>query len=263
MENCKICSSNSSFIGEAPIRSKYLIRYFMCNDCGFIQTENPYWLGESYEESIAFSDVGYIERNLQTSRTTALVINYFFDKSKLFLDFAGGYGLFTRIMRDQGFQFYSQDSYTKNLFSQYFNVDLKDAEEKKIQLISAFEVFEHLENPLAEVNKLFRISDSLLLTTTLIPANTDILKTNWHYLTPETGQHIAFYTRKSFEFIASKYGFRYYNHGVYHLLTKKRIVPLLFKLICSPKTQFLLKLFVNNPKSLLQKDYQEILKSKA
>jgi len=44
--NCKICSSNSSHIFSHDVLKKYNVKYFKCENCGFIQTENPYWLEE-------------------------------------------------------------------------------------------------------------------------------------------------------------------------------------------------------------------------
>ncbi len=42
-----------------------------------------------------------------------------------FLDYAGGYGVFTRLMRDIGFDFYWHDPYTQNLFANGFEKDIK------------------------------------------------------------------------------------------------------------------------------------------
>jgi len=39
---CKICRSNSNEIFNAIIINKYKIDYFKCDNCGFLQVEDPY-----------------------------------------------------------------------------------------------------------------------------------------------------------------------------------------------------------------------------
>lgn len=61
---CKICAKQSNQIFKTKILNKYDISYFHCKHCGFLQTEEPYWLDEAYAESINMSDTGYMQRNL-------------------------------------------------------------------------------------------------------------------------------------------------------------------------------------------------------
>jgi len=114
---CKICSSNSELFSRAEILYKYSIQYFKCPDCGFIQTEESYWLEEAYSEVINRSDIGLLARNLDLSKTTKAILLFLFDKKKLFLDYGAGYGVFVRLMRDFGFDFYWMDKYSDNLFA--------------------------------------------------------------------------------------------------------------------------------------------------
>ena len=44
---CNICGNSSAFLFEAEVLNKYDAKYFKCQNCGFIQTENPYWLNEA------------------------------------------------------------------------------------------------------------------------------------------------------------------------------------------------------------------------
>lgn len=109
---CKICYRDNHSIFNANILNKYDIKYYHCSKCGFVQTEEPYWLGEVYNESINISDTGIMFRNLYLSKISTLIIFVFFNKNKKYLDFAGGYGVFTRLMRDIGFDFYWKDKYS-------------------------------------------------------------------------------------------------------------------------------------------------------
>lgn len=65
---CKICNHQTKQIFQAKILNKYEIDYFYCEHCGFLQTEDPYWLDEAYNESINISDTGYMQRNLMLSK---------------------------------------------------------------------------------------------------------------------------------------------------------------------------------------------------
>jgi hypothetical protein len=114
---CKICTQQAKQIFTAKILNKYDIKYYHCEHCGFLQTEEPFWLEEAYGESINVSDTGYMQRNLLLSQKLTILLRLFFYKNAKFVDYAGGYGVFVRLMRDIGFDFYWDDKYTTNLFA--------------------------------------------------------------------------------------------------------------------------------------------------
>jgi hypothetical protein len=249
---CKICSSLVTPFGRAIVLQKYQVEYFRCNHCGFIQTEKPFWLSESYSESIALSDIGLIGRNIKFSNITAVIISAFFDSRSQFLDYGGGNGMFVRLMRDKGFNFFWQDQYTVNQFARDFEFNSKAV----YHLLTAFEVFEHLEDPISEVQKMLLYSDNILFSTNLIPP-THPLPGEWWYYAVDSGQHISFYTEQSLKELANKFNLHLYTNGKsLHLLTKKRIPKLLFFLfsigqIAGPIGYF----FSIGRKSLLERDY--------
>jgi hypothetical protein len=220
MENnlCKVCGAERKKIFSKIILGKYDVSYFECPECGFVQTEKPYWLKESYSSVITSTDVGMIKRNIMFSDIVERVIYGSFDEHGKFLDFAGGYGMFTRIMRDKGFDFYHEDKYCENLFANNFSVNDLAKEERRFDLVTAFEMIEHADYPFRELEYIFSISDDFLFSTELIPRR-DF--ENWWYLGTEHGQHISFYTPKSLEIIAKKYGKYYYPHGNLHLFSSK------------------------------------------
>ena len=94
---CKVCDSDSHNLANAKILSKYQVEYFRCSNCGFVQTETPYWLEEAYSEAIASSDVGLVFRNGMFSSLTSKLIFQFFEHQAKFIDYGGGYGLFVRL----------------------------------------------------------------------------------------------------------------------------------------------------------------------
>ncbi|MDM9385349.1 methyltransferase domain-containing protein [Chlorogloeopsis sp. ULAP01] len=68
-----------------------------------------------------------------------------------FLDVSGGYGLLTRLMRDIGFDCYTTDKYCQNLFAKAF----EPTDKFEADALFAFEVLEHIENPLKFLSKIF------------------------------------------------------------------------------------------------------------
>ena len=218
--NCKICNSISNHLFSGRILNKYNIGYFRCADCGFIQTEDPYWLKDAYANPIHTLDVGLVNRNIVFSNFTARVLNKCKIGSKKFLDYGGGYGLFVRLMRDKGYDFYYLDEYSENIFSKDFTLaELKPVNE--FGFLTAYEVFEHIPNPLTEIIKMFNYSNSILFTTQLIPETKISKISDWWYFMPETGQHISFYTKKTLEVMAKVNNANFFSNGYLHMITKE------------------------------------------
>lgn len=102
----KITGGPTTYLFTGRIMNKYDVKYYRCNQTGFIQTEEPYWLNEAYSDAITKLDIGLPVRNVDLSvKVSKLLVKYFDHAGKKFLDYAGGYGLFTRLMRDKGFDF--------------------------------------------------------------------------------------------------------------------------------------------------------------
>ena len=258
--NCKICNHDTDILFKTKVLNKYDVEYFKCRQCSFIQTEKPYWLDESYSSAITQLDIGLVDRNYELSKKTSLIINTFFNKISNFIDFAGGYGMFVRLMRDKGYHFYRQDKYCENIFAKHF--DIIDTNIQKFELATAFEVFEHLANPMQEIDEILAYSDSILFSTVLQPSN-NVNPSNWWYVSPEIGQHIALYHYDSLKIIAELKGLNLYSDGKYlHLLTKNKINATLFKFLCHNKiANILFFLFGKKNNALVQQDY-EYLKNK-
>jgi len=253
--NCKICASNSAPFGKAKLLNKYLVSYFRCDSCGFIQTETPYWIEEAYSEAITRSDIGLISRNLEMAEYTKKLILTCLDPAGKFVDYGGGYGIFTRLMRDQGFDFYRFDPLCRNLFSEGYDADPLD----HFTLLTAFEVFEHLQDPLADIEKMLSLSQDFYFTTRLLPGLPEPLE-NWWYYGLEHGQHISFYTPAALGAIAQKFALKIlFSNGVLHLMGKSSINPILIKITFSSRLKWLRKIVQKRtPASLLASDYKSL-----
>jgi hypothetical protein len=213
------------FHDRAEVLGKYSVTYYFCKNCGFIQTEAPYWLNESYSKVIATADTGIMMRNLQNA--TALLFVLKFTKNDMCLEFGGGHGILTRIMRDYGFNFFHYDKFAENLFASGFDGNLS----KKYDFVTAFENFEHFVNPIEEIEKIINIADVLYFSTELIPQNIPLIK-DWWYFSPSTGQHISFYSKKSLEYIANKFNLHLLTDNKFtHILSKKHVNKNIFSLL--------------------------------
>jgi hypothetical protein len=215
----KITGGETSLLFRAMLLGKYDVAYYRCNETGFIQTEEPYWLDEAYASAITKMDVGLVKRNIELAEVVDPILKKYFDHNATFLDYAGGYGLFTRLMRYRGFDFYHTDKFCQNLFAEYN--DLSEYKgPAKFEVATSFEVFEHLADPLPEIQKMLEYSDNLLFSTELVPDGVTKPE-QWWYFALETGQHVAFYTTASLQYIANKFGKHFYSNGQnVHLFTK-------------------------------------------
>lgn len=225
--NCRICNSPTESIGTHLLLNRYQVTYGDCPNCGYLQTETPYWLEEAYTQSINVADTGILQRNYYLMKVTLNVLFVFYSLQAKVLDFAGGYGILTRLLRDYGIDCYWSDQHSQNLVARGFEYNPKT----KIDLITSFETFEHFLYPTQELVKMLEISSTVLLSTRLVPEPRPALGTWWYYAHSH-GQHIGFYRPRTFEYLAKTFNLRYYRHENIHLLTTKKVSPALFNLVC-------------------------------
>ncbi len=256
--NCKICSSSMVSFAHGTILLKHNVKYFQCMQCGFVCTESPYWLDEAYQAAINRADVGLVQRNYKTHLRTKNLINFILgSEGGTYLDYGGGYALFVRLMRDAGFNYFWFDERCENIFAHGFS--LEDSRLSSFDLVTAFEVFEHLVNPVDELTKILKYSENIFFTTLLFPSYNP-RPGNWWYYGLEHGQHISFFTKKTLESMGSDFGLQLYSDGYYfHFLTKTRVSKLLFRLAVSSKSMRIFSVLGKRP-SLLQKDYEDTVK---
>jgi hypothetical protein len=226
---CKICGKISEKIFRRKILLKYDVDYFQCPQCKFIQTEEPFWLQEAYEHSINIEDTGLVDRNILFAKRSTMLLYILFNRKDMFLDYGGGYGLFVRLMRDYGFDFFWKDPFTENIFARGFEFDPE--KQKQLGIVSTFECFEHFVNPLSEIEKMLSLSDSLLFSTEIFQGSAPSPE-EWEYYYFSHGQHVALYSFESLLVIAKKFNMNLCSNGKsFHLLTPKRINNTLFNVL--------------------------------
>ena len=252
---CRVCNKTVEAIFSAVLLHKHSAQFFKCSQCGYVQTEEPYWLEEAYNVSINDSDTGMMMRSFWHRNIAATLIYFLFDKKSRVLDYGGGYGVFVRLMRDVGFDFFWQDKHTENLFARGF--EFPESEKFTIELLTCFEAFEHFATPVTELENLLSISRNILLSTEFIPEPTPSPDKWWYYGT-EHGQHIGFFQKKTFEFLARKYNLYFYTNGHnIHLLSEKKLLPTSFK-IMTKTSKFITPLIKKRLDSLTWMDYEKL-----
>lgn len=233
---CNICESLVEHLFNGKVLEKYTVEYFLCKHCGYIQTEIPFWQKKSYINPINENDTGIIGRNFDFTNRLAPLLWYGFNRSGTYLDWAGGYGLFVRMMRDIGFDFLWTDPYAENIFAQTAKIGEFNSFE-----VTCFEVFEHLEHPLQQFEQLLKLSDNIVISTELFDAKKVPQLDDWYYYAPVHGQHISFYSIGTLRFIAEKYNLNLItNNFNLHLFTRRKI-----------KHRLLVKFFLSGHRLLL------------
>jgi hypothetical protein len=256
--NCAICSASTELLGAVTVLGKHEARYVVCPACGFVAVENPHWLEEAYLTPIADIDIGSVARAYSYSKVVKAVIELGgFDRTATFLDYGAGFGLLVRHMRDLGYDFRSFDQHCDSVFARGFECDIEKTE--RFELVTAFEVFEHLANPTATIERLADLSSTIVFSTELVSRPAPAVDKWWYYL-PSTGQHISFFSQRSLEIIARRLNMRFFSAGTeLHMLSSRRIPASLFRLLVRPRIAGLVDLVRRRP-TLLFRDHERVMR---
>ena len=213
--NCKLCGEE---IKNKPdirkILNKYSACYYTCSKCGLYYVDSPVWLGEAYNDVIAFNDTGIMMRN----KINVIKVSNIINRNGIMLDYGGGFGIFARMMRDVGYDFRWFDKFAAPLLIKGFEYN-----HEKIDWITCFECLEHFDDVRGDIDKLFTISKNIIISTELYDPSNIHTDSTWDYLCLETGQHITFYSLETMKFIAEKYNVYYYHICGLHVFSEKKI----------------------------------------
>lgn len=241
--NCKICDQSTAVIGAGLMLGQYRTEFHQCSGCGFIQTDEPIWLSEAYSSAITGSDLGLVTRNISLATICSALIPILFPRGRRFVDYGGGYGLFVRLMRDAGFDFVRYDPLCENLFAQGLDAEAPSA--PNYDLVTAFEVFEHLLSPLDDIELMFKFGRSIFFSTELVSSMSPPRPEAWAYYGLEHGQHIAFYSLRTLRVLADRFSLHLYTNGQsLHLLTEQKLPEQLFRVLLHRRVATLVRPFV-------------------
>jgi len=209
---CRLCGAKTQRLFSLVVLESHQIAYLECAGCGSLQTESPYWLKEAYEHNLAVLDTGAAQRNLANQAASFAIARLLGLRDVL--DFGGGDGLLCRLLRDCGVNCYVNDKYAPPSYAiAYTRPDFA-----RPSLLLAFEVFEHFANPSSELKDVFESGAEAILASTVAY---DGEGSDWWYLTPESGQHVFFYSRSAMGSIARTYGYELVTQGNYWLFARR------------------------------------------
>jgi hypothetical protein len=221
--SCRLCGSEALPQFSLLVLHKYEVQYFLCSGCKSMQTEEPYWLEEAYSApsparsgdrstaNLNDLDTGAAQRvlsNLPATMRVAKALN-----ARNIVDRGGGDGLLCRLLRDHGLNAFVNDPHASPTYAPSFTIPDFD----RPDLMTAFEVFEHLSHPAQELGEMFARAPGALLATTLTYSGQG---PDWWYLIPTTGHHIFFYSEEALQLIAERHGYELMRPGGYILFVK-------------------------------------------
>jgi SAM-dependent methyltransferase len=233
---CPVCQGECTLLDVVDmnksceeVRGKFFklsgipVYYALCGSCGFcFAPEISNWSLEEFEEKIYNAEYSLVDPDYIESRpkdNARNLISMFGDKAHTLkhLDYGGGGGLLASLLNKSNWQSLSYDPFVD------IHVDIEQL--GKFDLISAFEVFEHvpdMKGLMKNMHTLLAPGGIVLFSTLLsdgnIMANQRI---NWWYAAPRNG-HISLYSKKSLAILAQDNGLNVgsISDGFYIFYTK-------------------------------------------
>lgn len=215
---CPVCNAgcsllpavdfNKSCAGDVLDKSGVAVTYAVCNSCTFcFAPDICTWELQQFEQKIyndqyILVDPEYVE--IRPKSNAAFLKSMFgeLDRSVRHLDYGGGNGTLSTILRESNWQSRSYDPFVHK--------DLLIEDLGKFDFITAFEVFEHVPDVsvlMATLKTLLAPGGVILFSTLLTDGNIQASKPlTWWYASPRNG-HISLFSNRSLAILAQRYGF--------------------------------------------------------
>ncbi len=212
--SCRLCGGSAKPAFSRKVLSRHLVTYFKCGNCGSLQTDDPHWLMEARGSSEAI-DSGKASRTLSHFLNLGRLLEILgILKADRCADFGGGTGLFARLMRDLGYNFFSHDPQGSGTLCAGLCLETFD---RPLKLVTLLDRAEQFVNPAADWETLFAATPDFILGTVNLY---DGQGADWTPLSPESGLHLFFYTQGALSHLATKHGWFAYMLGSYFLLAR-------------------------------------------
>ncbi len=223
LSQCRCCLGPTKYFSTASILD-FSASYSICLNCSSVQVDNPKWIEEAHSKAISNLDTGLVARCVSAGRMISTLLFLEGKKQSKGIDWGGGTGLLTRLLRDQGFDVQSYDKYASADHAEGFEANLEEAEDAATFVLS-IECFEHLINPIDAFQSVTRKKDYFIFTTEIIDTPPpDPAKASWWYFLPESGQHITFASKKGLDEFCKVLGFENYkSFGSLHVMSRGKM----------------------------------------
>jgi hypothetical protein len=218
---CKICGGAAAVYGAVDFhKSCEELRGFMlppagvpisyrrCADCGFLFTDAfDDWSEAQFGEHIYNDGYAAVDPDYQLSRprNNAGLVDRLWGQYKeqlRVLDYGGGNGVLCETLRAAGYPV--AVSYDP-LVPQY-----AQRPEGKFNLVTCFETFEHMPDPLAGIASILASVDEpgfVMLSTVVQPMEFDKIGLDWWYIGPRNG-HISIFSHQALVLAWQRYGYQ-------------------------------------------------------
>lgn len=214
-ESCRLCNGRTAFVSAMVILGRHEARLFQCPACGYSQFASLHWLEEAYREPITATDLGLLQRCMRRARHLRGLLALAGVASEPVLDWGGGFGVLTRLLRDAGIDCHHWDPHCRNLFANGFEAAPSS---RRWGAVIALEVMEHLIDPWSFLQEASETSDLLIFSTDLI---SEPPPADWHYYAVEHGQHVGFHSRRSIRLAAKRLGMHATSVRSLHVLSRR------------------------------------------
>jgi len=214
--HCPICRARASNVFSVRIRNEQSEPLFRCSECSFCFFAQHDWLERSFSEDLNELDLGSVARCLLVADFVTAV---FPPRRSGYaaLDWGGGDGLLTRLLRERGINCVWCDPHVKPRFVG----DSIHEPNSRVDVTVVSEVFLHLTDPVSELRSLLSLSDVVIVTALVPPKKLD---DQWWYLMPETGQHVSFYPQTALQALADQTNSRLSSDGrFFHVFSRRRL----------------------------------------
>ena len=217
---CPICMSPVNGLFKVMIQGENCSELNSCSKCEFAFYPDQSWINQSFSDDLNSLDVGAADRTVISADYLSVMLKSQKLSHGKFLDYGGGYGLLSRIMRDRGFNFENFDPFTRQIFPTS-GLRMNNSLDQKYDAITLIEVALHFEDPLEEFRRLLQLTNVLFFTAVLTDEELDH---DWWYLSPETGQHIALFSQKTLATLAEKLGVNLTSDGrFFHIFHRENL----------------------------------------
>lgn len=213
---CVICEGTTEIKLHVDIHDWQKQPLFQCRACSFYFFHQPDWLPQSFSAELNELDLGSVARCSFVADFMAAIFSSDRENTRV-LDWGGGDGLLTRLLRERGFDCVWYDPFVQPRFVG----DAIYEGDSPVGVTVASEVFLHLTDPLRALRSLLAISDIVVVTAVVPPKQ---VNPNWWYLMPETGQHVSFFPITALKELANRTDTCLYSdRRFFHVFADRRL----------------------------------------